>query len=153
MKMTMMLPMNENDKSERIEWLLCTMNCAQKQLTTMSGKLGRSARLKSAGRESQFYLHQKYFFALLIEIYLFPRVTCFSPRTPINRWKCAGISGHNWRKLGGLLYDACGGLFAPGLPVSPIPSTPFGAQNPLVVHQFLIIHIAHHLPPAALAIK
>ena len=151
MKMTMMLPMNENDKSERIEWLLGTMNCAQKQLTTMSGKHGRSAQLKSAGRESQFYLHQKYFFALLIEIYLFPRVTCFSPRTPINRWKCARISGHNWSKLGGLSSDACGGLFAPGLPG---PSSPFGAQNPFLVHQFLIIHIAHHhRSPAAFAIK
>ena len=149
MKMTMMLLMNEDDKSERIEWLLGTMNCAQKQLTTMSGKLGRSTRLKSAGRESQFHLHQKYFFALLIKIYLFPRVACFS-RTPINRWKCSRISGHNWRKLGGLSYDACGGLFAPGLPVL---SSLFGAQNPLVVHQFLIIHNAHHLPPAASAIK
>ena len=27
------LQMNENDKSERIEWLLATMNCAQKQPT------------------------------------------------------------------------------------------------------------------------
>ena len=153
MKMTTMLPMNEDDKSERIEWLLCTMNCAQKQLTTMSGKHGHSTRLKSAGRESR-NLHwccttssaTSLLSSLSHEMHIISR-------TPINRWKCKRISGHNWRKLGGLLCDACGGLFAPGLPVSSIPSTPFGAQNPLVVHQFLIIHIAHHLPPAALAIK
>ena len=75
MKTTLMLPMNEQDKSERIEWLLSTMNCAQKQLThtAMSGKLGRPTQLKSAGRESQIRHQQWNFFHLL----LFPRAAYY----------------------------------------------------------------------------
>ena len=85
MKITLMLPMNEEDKSERIEWLLSTMNCAQKQLThtTMSGKLGRPTQLKSAGRESQIY-----FFALLIKD--FPRVAYYFQSSNQQMEVCTG---------------------------------------------------------------
>ena len=40
-----MLPMNEQDKSERIERLLSTMNCAQKQLTHNDEWKARSTQI------------------------------------------------------------------------------------------------------------
>ena len=54
------------------------------------------------------------------QIISFPTGRMFFPGLQSTDGSVFGISGHNWRKLGGLLYDACGGLFAPGLPVSPI---------------------------------
>ena len=79
-----------------------------------------STRLKSAGRESQFPNHPLVLLCFDDQNTSFPTGRMFFPGLQSTDGSVFGISGHNWRKLGGLLYDACGGLFAPGLPVSPI---------------------------------
>ena len=114
--------MNENDKNERMrplfprQWIALKISWQQRRWVESS-----FSRIFSNRRDVNLK------FTSLLSWSNFSHGLHIISRTPINRWKCVRVNGHNWRKLGVVLFVWCVWWFTPGLPV---PSSPFGAQNP-----------------------